>query len=93
MCSYCSKGFYNKQCLDLHVAAKTCDSELGARRGRGVKADLNEITDFCEQRLIAAPPALLLPVLPRIEKERQVPLHLAKLPIISMIFEPYLGFN
>ena len=86
MCSFCSKGFYNKQCLDLHQSADMCDSMLLPRRGTGVFADLSVITDAASHRL-QAPPPLTLPVLPRIEKERQVPLHLAKLPIISMIFE------
>lgn len=86
MCSYCSKGFYNKQCLDLHISTGMCDFQYWPREKLGLYEDLSQITEAKKHRL-QAPPPLQLPVLPRIEKDRQVPLHLAKLPIISLIFE------
>ncbi|OMJ87535.1 hypothetical protein SteCoe_10710 [Stentor coeruleus] len=86
MCSYCSKGFYNKQCLDLHINTGMCDNFNLPRKGLGLLEDLSLITEAIRYKL-QTPPPLQLPVLPKIEKDRQVPLHLSKLPIISLIFE------
>ena len=85
LCSFCNKGFYNKQCLDFHQSAGICEFRLFPWSGKGMIADLCNVIKSENQKL-QAPPPLTLPVLPRIEKERQVPLFIAKLPIISTIF-------
>jgi hypothetical protein len=85
MCSFCSKGFYNKQSLDSHLASGLCGNP---KKGptRGLMFDLSNITEIVKLTLMA-PPAILLPALPRIEKDRQVPLEIARLPITSFLFE------
>ena len=85
MCSFCSKGFYNKQSLDSHLSAGFCGARK-ERSARGLMFNLSNITEIVIQSLMA-PPAILLPALPRIEKDRQVPLEIAKLPITSYLFE------
>ena len=82
MCSSCSKGFYNKLCLNLH--SDSCG--ISSHESRcGLYADLSLITDY-KPRVMHLTPPLLLPVLPRIEKDRQVPLRLAKIPVHSLLF-------
>ena len=85
MCSYCNKSFYNKQCLDVHIFSSVCEEKLSVEKF-GIMQDISRITDAVPLRLKRTP-SLMLPILPRIEKERQVPLCLAKLPIISILFE------
>lgn len=86
MCPYCGRGFYNKQCLDVHVSTGTCGFQSLPRTGKGLYGDLSNVTENRVPRL-NPPHPLILPVLPRIEYERQAPLYMTKLPIIAMIFE------
>ena len=84
-CSSCGRGFYNKQCLDAHVYTKVCGVLVGVHSGKGLLGDLSFITDLISPHLQETPP-LSLPALPRVEEDRQVPLSMAKLPIVSTIF-------
>ena len=86
MCLYCGRGFYNKQCLDVHVNTGTCGFQSLPQTGKGLYEDLSNVTEKRAPRL-NPPPPLMLPVLPRIEYARQAPLYMTKLPIIAMIFE------
>lgn len=86
MCSFCSKSFYNKQCLTSHLSHRLCDLPNEATVGKGLIACLSNINQNVRQRLMPTPP-LSLPVLPRIEKDRQVPFSFAKLPITACVIE------
>ena len=86
ICSSCGRGFYNKQCLDVHVYTGVCEVQSSPRGRKGLLGDLSSLTD-CVSPRIQAPPPISLPVLPKVEEARQVPLSMAKLPIVAMIFE------
>lgn len=91
MCSFCLKGFYNKQSLDSHMSGGQCGSKRRHSR-RGLLQDLSVITEGVIQ-YISSPPSITLPALPKIEKERQIPLNICKLPISAYLFEKRRVFN
>lgn len=86
MCSFCSKSFYNKQCLTLHLSNRQCELPIQATDHCGLVASLSNIDQNPIYQLIETP-AISLPVLPRIEKERQVPFNYAKLPITVCVVD------
>lgn len=85
MCSFCIKGFYNKLSLDSHISRGLCGSKSKAQKN-GLILDLAHITESPRQ-FIVDPPSVLLPALPKIEKERQIPIGFCKLPISSYLFK------
>ena len=85
MCSSCGRGFYNKQCLDVHVYAGACGVQTYPCRRKGLLSDLSALTDNISLSLHETPP-ISLPALPRVENARQVPLNLTKLPILPLLF-------
>lgn len=51
MCSFCSKGFYNKQCLDVHINAGICDNFNLSKKGLGILGNLSLITEAKRYKL------------------------------------------
>ena len=86
MCSSWSRGFYNKQCLVDHALICIQKDHSHVPKRMGILEDISYILDLQVHYLQPVPP-IQLPILARIEKERQVPLHMAKLPIIGKLFE------
>jgi hypothetical protein len=86
ICPFCGKGFYNKQCLDSHLKDQLCEFCIKPKVSRGVMESLNFLLQENYVRL-AEPPPLSLPVLPKIEKSRQVPSDYVKLPISPTILD------
>lgn len=86
LCPFCGKGFYNKQCLDSHLKEKQCEFCAKPKNGLGIVDSLNSVLEENYVRL-ADPPPLNLPVLPKIEKSRQVPSIYVKLPISPTVLD------
>ena len=85
-CSFCAKGFYNKQSLESHQATHNCESPPKPQENHNILMALLSVSEIKTPKVLEPSP-LLLPVLPKIECNRQVPLILAKLPINQSLFD------
>lgn len=86
-CQFCTKGFYNKQSLDSHLSTRTCESSSTALSAvpYDLISQLSSTHGFTPK--MQEPTPLNLPVLPKIEFNRQIPLKFAKFPIIQILFQ------
>ena len=85
MCSSCNKGFYNKQSLEVHAKQCMNSCDLLIAQGSGILVHISYILDNKVLYLKPTPP-MQLPILARIERDRQIPFCYIKLPIIGTIF-------
>lgn len=85
-CPYCAKGFYNKQSLESHQISHGCEVPHKPQQDYNILLALQSTIEKTTPKVLEPSP-LLLPVLPKIEYNRQVPLIFAKLPINQSLFD------